>query len=135
MNSPHSATQAGKIGHESQELIPQIMKIRDDSMQNQAKSLAEVSDNAGIENSEPPLKANVRALQAARAAYFAIRAGNGSDWLYLMELRQSSHNHRKESNRKLAALCSGALEHPDLPESMIEEVTFARDHFCAMSEN
>lgn len=135
MNSPSSAPQAGNIGYGAQETTPRVMaNVRVDSMQDRAKSLAKVLADAGIVNDEPMPKASGRALQAAYTAYFAIGAGDMTDWLYIMELRRSPFYPRKESDRQFAALCSRALKHPDLPDNMIQEVAFAWGYFSAKSE-
>lgn len=105
-----------------------------DAVRDRAKLLAKGLGDRGISNDEPPMKPSIRALNAAAAAFNAIGAGAKSEWRERMEARRIDERSRKESDRKLAGLCSRALKNPYLPESLREEVQFAWGYFNAKSE-
>lgn len=103
------------------------MKKQDHS---HAEALAKALAEAGITSDEPELPAGVRANTIARDAFLALGDGGARDWLEMMQLRRSSPALKRESDRKLAALCNRAIEQADLLDLPRDDLNFACGYYC-----
>lgn len=99
-----------------------------------AEALAQALAAAGIKSHEVAVPLRITAMQTAEKAFYAVGAGNSTDWQELMQLRRESEPQSKHVDRKLAAACMRAIKKLKSPFEDIVSMAVAYGYFSAKGE-